>query len=100
LAGFLSEAAYLRVIQLIDKLGFPLFVPELNSNIDQTDHPNSIVRGLEEFREHLGGKLTIMLIDEIGHGFEVHEMDNKLIVKAIKQLEEMFSSRVSTVSNK
>ena len=32
-----------------------------------------ILRGLEEFREHLGGRLTITLVPEIGKKTEVHE---------------------------
>jgi len=87
LAGHLSEIDYLRVIRLIDKLGFQLFVTELKNLHGQGNQQDSLMDGLEEFREHLGGKLTIMLIDRIGHGFEVHEMDPDLIVKAINHLE-------------
>ena len=45
-----------------------------------------ILDGLEEFREHLGGRLTITLLKEIGRGVEVNEMDPKKIVAAIHEL--------------
>ena len=92
LIGWLEEESYLRVIRLIDKLGFPLFVPELKNHFEAMDHPDSLLRGLEEFREHLGGKLTIMLLDDIGHGVEVHEMDPHLVKKAITYLEQWSST--------
>ena len=38
--------------------------------------------GLEEFREHLGGELTIMLLEKIGQGIEVHEIDPEILKKA------------------
>jgi 3-dehydroquinate synthase len=42
-----------------------------------------LLAGLEEFREHLGGELTITLLGEIGVGIEVHSMDARLIVEAL-----------------
>jgi 3-dehydroquinate synthase len=46
----------------------------------------SVLAGLEEFREHLGGELTITLLREIGQGIEVHEMNRAKIVEAIHEL--------------
>jgi 3-dehydroquinate synthase len=48
--------------------------------------PPFLVRGLEEFREHLGGELTITLLKDIGEGIEVHEMDSAKIVESIQEL--------------
>ena len=78
LVGMISENELKRVIDVIVKLGFDLYVPELSGD--------SLIKGLEEFREHLGGELTIMLLDKIGHGVEVHHMDPGLIRKAIEKL--------------
>ncbi|WP_114752358.1 3-dehydroquinate synthase [Pleomorphovibrio marinus] len=80
LKGMLTEIELSRIIQLIKNLGFELFVPELSGT--------SILQGLEEFREHLGGELTIMLLNAIGSGVEVHEMDKNLIVDAIELLKQ------------
>jgi 3-dehydroquinate synthase len=41
-----------------------------------------VLAGLEEFREHLGGRLTIMLLERIGSGFEVHELDETVLLEA------------------
>jgi len=70
-----------RIICLIRKLGFPLYLPVLSQA--------ALLEGLEEFREHLGGQLTIMLLRQIGQGVEVHEMDKDTIRDAIALLEQM-----------
>ncbi|AKP50718.1 3-dehydroquinate synthase [Cyclobacterium amurskyense] len=81
LSGMLSENELNRVLKVITDLGFDLYLPELSGEV--------LLQGLEEFREHLGGELTIMLLDKIGHGVEVHEMTEALIVKAIEKLKDL-----------
>lgn len=78
LKGMLDQKSTVRVINLIRNLGFALYVPELSGE--------KLLEGLEEFREHLGGQLTITLLNQIGTGVEVHEMDKDLILKAIDEL--------------
>ena len=68
-------------------LGFELYHP-LFANKDQDSFNPEIWAGLEEFREHLGGQLTIMLLDEIGHGVEVHEMHQEILAAAVMTLVE------------
>ena len=51
-----------------------------------TSDDSAVLKGLNEFREHLGGKLTIMLLDAIGKGVEVNELDTKLLIKASEWL--------------
>jgi len=80
LRGLISLEALFRILQLFKKLGFQIYKPELSGE--------NILKGLEEFREHLGGELTIMLINKIGRGVEVHEMDTQLISTAIEKLKE------------
>ena len=46
----------------------------------------AILTGLREFREHLGGELTITLLRNIGEGVEVHEMDHELVMQSIDWL--------------
>jgi 3-dehydroquinate synthase len=53
-----------------------------------------VLRGLEEFREHLGGQLTITLLQRIGQGFEVHDMQSSAVIAAIHELEERAQRRV------
>jgi 3-dehydroquinate synthase len=42
--------------------------------------------GLAEFREHLGGELTVTLLAAIGRGVEVHEMREPLVLGALGEL--------------
>ncbi len=83
-AGLLKPAAAARILNLLEKLGFKLFANEL-LNTDNANQP-MFLAGLEEFREHLGGELSITLLSEIGRGVEVHEMDRRLIAMAIAEL--------------
>ena len=69
------------MLRLLVSLGFDIYVPAL-------EQPE-LLEGLREFREHLGGKLTITLLKEIGCGVEAHEMDNQLVTQAISQLKEL-----------
>lgn len=78
LQGRISESDFNRIIQLMHTLGFELFAPEL--------HGEALIQGLREFQEHLGGQLTIMLLEKLGKGVEVHEMDQDLIFKSVEIL--------------
>jgi 3-dehydroquinate synthase len=82
LAGILDRDEWERVITLLRALELPLSTPEL-------EDPR-LLDGLREFREHLGGELTIALIDAIGHGIVVHEMDQGLLRRAVEILERDF----------
>lgn len=82
LSGRLRRDDLDQILNLIKVLGFSLTHPLL----DVTNDKSPLLQGLEEFREHLGGKLTITLLDGIGKGVEVHEMDSKLIQEASQWL--------------
>ncbi len=79
LQGRIEEVDLLRIFNLFRTLGLALYAPELQGD--------SLLQGIKEFQEHLGGKLTIMLLEELGKGVEVHEMDPDLIVKAMHLLQ-------------
>ena len=84
LAGHLDEASSERILKLIESLGFELWTDELTRN--GASGKLAVLNGLEEFREHLGGALTITLLKSIGEGFEVHTMDEGKIMEAIRKL--------------
>lgn len=80
--GWLPSAASGRILRLLQKLRFSLFHPMLERQ--------ELLDGLTEFREHLGGELTIMLIRDIGLGSNIHEMDQDIIracVASVKQMQ-------------
>ncbi|MBB6126046.1 3-dehydroquinate synthase [Mucilaginibacter lappiensis] len=85
LSGRLSTEESNRVLNLIQKLGFELTHPLLQ--VQQDNSP--ILLGLQEFREHLGGQLTITLLTAIGKGEEAHEIDPALVKKASEILQEL-----------
>ncbi|WP_221390516.1 3-dehydroquinate synthase [Dyadobacter sp. NIV53] len=82
--GMLPESDLHRILDVLIKLGFELYHPKLAEN-DKINLRN----GLHEFREHLGGRLTIMLLEKIGKGVEVHELDAEVIVSSVDYLETM-----------
>jgi len=88
--GYLDAASAERILQLITRLGFEIFFNEM-LHADSTGLP-VLLKGLEEFREHLGGQLTITLLKGIGQGFEVHEMHAPTVHAAIRELEQRQSS--------
>ena len=79
--GWLTDADANRVLTTLRTLGFSLYHPLLDA-----DDSAGVLRGLSDFREHLGGQLTIMLLQGIGRGVEVHDMDANGIRRAIAAL--------------
>ena len=82
--GLLKNETAQRIIGLIRKLGFNLYSERLNQRSDTGEW--IILQGLEEFREHLGGQLTITLIQGIGQGLEVHSMDRNLVLEVLQEM--------------
>lgn len=68
-----------RIQSVLKKVGFDLDLPlETDSEIQE------LLKGVEEFREHLGGELTITLIPEIGKKTDVHTIDYKVMEEAAR----------------
>ena len=88
--GLVKEATSRRIIELIERLGFTTYDPILHEVEDQDT--SVIVKGLDEFREHLGGELTITLIQGIGEGVEVHAMDKMHIKSSLDELRQRYLS--------
>lgn len=78
LLKWLSYSEWQYILNTLSALGFSIYIPELN------DH--NLFQGLTEFREHLGGELTITLLQRIGLGIEVHTVDLSLYQQAISLL--------------
>lgn len=82
--GMLAPADCTRILRLISRIGFALYDKELSRRDKQG--VLRVLRGLEEFREHLGGELTITLVTGIGRRIEVHAMDTEIVREAMKEL--------------
>ncbi|MCJ8279192.1 MAG: 3-dehydroquinate synthase, partial [Rivularia sp. ALOHA_DT_140] len=85
LEGMLSHSEWQKILNTLKTLGFELYVRELNEESD-IEHPRCLFRGLNEFREHLGGELTLTLLQRIGKGIEVHTVKNSSYQQAISLL--------------
>ena len=85
LAGLMPPGADVRVRALLERLGFNLWHPACDLR-REIDGQRLVLAGLEEFREHLGGELTITLLKSLGTSVDVHEMDNALLDEAIEWL--------------
>ncbi|MEM9153938.1 MAG: 3-dehydroquinate synthase [Cyanobacteria bacterium P01_F01_bin.33] len=96
LLGWLTWRDWGAILGTLQRLGFVLYVPELAEGSDSLEHPGCIFRGLNEFREHLGGQLTLMLLQGIGTGVEVHEVDLDLYRKAIAMVSQWDRSSLLT----
>ena len=84
LSGLLAESEDLRVLRLLARLGLPLWDDALD--LKDEKGRRRVVSGLADFQEHLGGELTITLLEAIGRGIEVHVMDHALIEQSIRWL--------------
>ena len=80
--GLLPEPAFERIFNLLGRLGLPrwhdgLLMPGKGGR-------PALLDGLADFREHLGGELTVTLIRGIGDALEVHEMQESAISTALE----------------
>lgn len=66
-----------RVLHCLTDLGLPLYHPALSDS-------TTLLRGLEEFRQHLGGRLTVTMLRGIGRPIDVHEMDRAQVRRALE----------------
>ena len=88
--GLIKRKTAERSLALLEKLGFRLYDDLL---LAESNHGNRVIlEGLEEFREHLGGELTITLVQGIGEGVEVHAMDKKEVLASVEDLRERSQS--------
>jgi len=66
-----------RVLHCLQQLGIPLQAPQLHEL-------DTLFRGLEEFRQHLGGQLTLTMLGGVGQPLEVHQVDVDRMRQAVR----------------
>jgi len=84
LANHLEPGTDERICRLLERLGFTLWDDALL--LRDSDDQWTLLQGLRDFREHLGGDLNITLLENLGVGLEVNEMDESRILNAIDWL--------------
>ncbi|GAB2798455.1 3-dehydroquinate synthase [Halomonas shantousis] len=85
LTGLLPDGEDVRIVSLLEGLGLATFHPALASSGKGGEA--LILTGLQEFREHLGGELTITLLADMGVGVEIHAMNPELAMQAVAWLQ-------------
>ena len=82
--GLLRECDAERVMDVLDTLQVPIW----DDALDLRDEKGRrrVHEGLEEFREHLGGELTVLLLRDLGRGQDVHALDEGLVDACIAEL--------------
>ena len=78
----LSRLDARRVVGCLSQIGLPTSHPRLADKA-------TLFNGLEEFRQHLGGELTITMIDEPGQPLNVNTINYTEMSAAIDELMEM-----------
>ena len=84
LIGNITEAEALRIVQLIHQLGLPIYHPILDAETTR----QQLLTGLLEFQEHLGGRLTIVLLEKLGKGKDYHNLDFPLVLQTLDFLQQ------------
>ena len=78
LIGHLKTEELTKILTLLDALGFNLAHPVLKKL--------TINNALNEFKEHLGGRLCITLLNGIGTSFEANHINEELMEQAVSRL--------------
>jgi 3-dehydroquinate synthase len=89
LIGLITQTELVRIVSVFETIGLDLGFP-----IDTDREMERLLKGIEEFREHLGGQLTITLISGIGKKKDVHKIDNSLMKRALQKVNETSNSKV------
>lgn len=89
-AGFLKFSLADQILRVLDGLQLSVYHPALDW-LDDTGK-RRVLEGLDEFREHLGGELTVLLLDDLGSGIDVHQIDEILLGECINELRTRWES--------
>lgn len=83
-AGLLAAESAARIGRVLEIMGMPMFDGWLLHRDGKGEL--AVLAGLEEFREHLGGQLTVLLLRAPGQGVDVHEMNPLWIRESIADM--------------
>ncbi len=90
LMGFISVEILDEILAVMTEIGFDLSIPISGDNEIQ-----ELLKGIQEFREHLGGELTITLINGIGKKMDVHQIDMELMKKSVNSLNSKYKINIA-----
>jgi 3-dehydroquinate synthase len=87
-SGLLPEPIAERILGILHRLGFTLYTPVIEER--GADGRHKVMHGLDEFREHMGGRLTIPMIRAPGDRVDLHSIDAGLVEASIAELKSRF----------
>lgn len=90
-SGLLKFSIAEQILRVLDALQLAIYHPALDWE-DETGR-RRVFEGLDEFREHLGGELTVLLLTDVGTGIDVHELDEALLGGCINELRTRWESQ-------
>jgi 3-dehydroquinate synthase len=90
-AGLAPASLAERVFRVLAGLRLATYHPALDW-LDESGR-RRVLDGLDEFREHLGGELTVLMLQDIGVGVDVHRIDSVLVGACIDELRTLWQSR-------
>jgi 3-dehydroquinate synthase len=85
--GMLKDIELRQIFTLLADLELPLYHPAVASL--------NVGAALEEFREHLGGEMTITLLNGIGRKKEVNRIAVSVMERCINELKQHHSSQTT-----
>jgi 3-dehydroquinate synthase len=76
--GLLESSIAERIIGVLDSLGLPTKHPALADP--------ELLNGIEEFRQHIGGRLTLLMLTDIAKPIDIHALDMELVKQVFDEL--------------
>ena len=89
-SGLLKFSLAEQILKVLDALQLSIYHPALDW-LDDTGR-RRVLDGLDEFREHLGGELTVLLLEDLGKGVDVHQFNETLLGECINELRTRWES--------
>ena len=80
-----------QTLDILQRLQLPIHHAALSES--------AICDGLEEFRQHLGGELTVTMIQQIGQPVDVHAIDHAAMRDAMQYVSERSRSRCVVIAD-
>lgn len=82
--GRISRAEREAIVECLHTVGFRLWDEVLD--LKNRHGKRMVLEGLEKFREHLGGELTLAMPDGLGNRSDIHTFDEQTFEVAAKEL--------------
>lgn len=89
-SGLLKFSIAEQILHVLNKLQIDIYHPALDW-VDENGR-RRVLDGLDEFREHLGGELTVLLLKDLGEGVDAHQIDPQLLGECVDELRTRWES--------